>query len=128
MKRFLPLLSMLLLLSILCLPVLTFAAGLVPCDGTAQDPCNFEALIKGINTIINWLVMISIPLATIVIAWAGIIYISAAGDVGKVGEAKKMLWTTLIGFFFVLGAWVLVKAILSALLKDNSPILQMFFK
>jgi hypothetical protein len=122
MKRYLPHVAAFIIIFMVSLPALSFAEGLIPCDGTKQNPCNFSSFLIGVNTVINWLIMISIPLATIVIAWAGVLYITASGDMAKIKEAKGMIMTALIGFFFILSAWVLVKALLSALLDPNQQI------
>lgn len=83
--------------------------------------CHFDDLIRlGVN-IMNFLIVLSTAVAAIVIAYAGFLYLSSAGDEGNVKKAKGMLTKVAIGFFFLIAAWVIVNEIIVALLDPNQP-------
>lgn len=88
---------------------------LVPCDGVVV-PCDFNALMKLLNRAMNFILYMSIPLAAISISYAGYLYISAAGDTGKIETAHKMFGKIIWGFVFVLAGWLIVYSIMSMLL------------
>jgi len=111
-KNFLPILFLLLII----VPVLTFAqGGFIPCDKN----CGYNDLLKLVNNVINWIIMISVPVAAGVFAWAGIKYMTT-GISDQKTEAKKMLTKVFIGFVFILAAWIIVTTITNALLSENA--------
>lgn len=95
---------------------------LVPCDGVLI-PCDFNALMTLFNRFINFILYVSIPLAAISFSYAGYLYLSAAGNTGKIEEAHGIFIKVLWGFVFVLSAWLIVytinKALLSSDFKDS---------
>jgi Type IV secretion system pilin len=91
---------------------------LVPCDGV-KVPCDFNALMELLNRFMNFILYMSIPLAAISISYAGYLYISAAGDPGKIENAHKIFGSVVKGFVFVLAGWLIVYSIMSALLGQD---------
>lgn len=92
----------------------------IPCDGGATDQCDFDDLIQLAKNIMNFLILLSIPVATIAFAWAGILMLTARGNESQVAKAKEIFTKVLIGFLFVLTAWLIVQLITGALLKEGA--------
>lgn len=90
----------------------------IPCDGV-NVPCDFNALVRLASNIMNFLILISIPLATIAFVWVGIKLLTAGGNPGQVEKAKDIFKKVLIGFLFVLTAWLIVRFITSAILDSS---------
>jgi len=104
-----------------------FTDGLVPCgkivnttstseEGTIgavkkSNQCDFDDLLTLGRNIITFLVMLSIPLAAIAFAWAGFLYLTSAGNAGKIEKAKEIFWKVMWGFIFILTAWLIVRVI-----------------
>jgi len=69
---------------------------------------NFENPIKAtsftglVNTLINFLFTIAVILAPILLVVAGIIFMTAGGDPGRVSMARRMLLWTIVGFGIIL--------------------------
>jgi len=80
--------------------------------------CGYANLLTLINTIINWIITISIPISAGVFAWAGLKYMTTAVADQK-SEAKAMIRKVLIGFAIILAAWIIVSTILNALLSSS---------
>lgn len=94
--------------------------GLVPCDGSPEHPCRFTSLIDLVNRIIQYLIYLMIPLAAIVFAYAGFILITQGGSPAARETAKGMFIKVVIGLIFVLGAWLIMSTIMTALgLKEG---------
>lgn len=111
------------LLVIFIAPVLLFAqGGFVPCGDLAkgQKECGYADLLILVNNIIKWMVMISVPVAAGVFAWAGF-KLMTSGVVDQKTAAKKMMTSVLWGFVFVLSAWIIVSTIVNALLSKDFP-------
>jgi len=113
--------------------------GIVPCEGVGYvknpdgtykldgsgkriiDPeqeCNYETLIGGINTFIKYFLYLANFIAIAMLAWGGMTYFVAAADPGKKARAKEMIWTVIVGLFFVYTGWLIVYVILDHLLTN----------
>ncbi len=83
------------------------AAGLTPPPATTEPwmgDLNNNPIILWINFFINWASVIIVVGSIIVIAAAGVQYSAAAGDSGKIAEAKKRISTVLmalLAYFFL---------------------------
>lgn len=110
---------------LILIPVMPVMAqgGFIPCggydkDGKIQPECGYYDLLRMANTIIEWIIIISAPVAAGVMAWAGFKYMTS-GVVDQKSAAKSMMWKVFIGFAFILGAWLIVSTLLDALLADE---------
>ena len=95
---------------------------LVPCKGINDkgvDDCDFNALMKLINRVISFILYVSVPLAAISFSYAGYLYISAAGDTSKIESAHAIFKSVLIGFIFIISAWLIVYTIINSLLGPD---------
>lgn len=125
MKKFLPIFLVLVIL----IPVLVDAQSsppekpILPDCGTIvgtkiNRECGYNDLLQLVNNIINWIIMIAVPVAAGVLAWAGFKYMTT-GISDQKSEAKKMIQKVCIGLVFILAAWLIVSTILNALLAPN---------
>lgn len=83
-----------------------------------QTVCNFAALIETVIKTINWMFIISIPVATALFAYAGALYMTAVP--GKMGQAKKIFVSVGIGFIIMISAWVAVRTLVGWFAKETS--------
>ncbi len=92
------------------------------CDGPGGPggDCDFNDLIKLVKNVLTFLILVSIPLATIVIAYGGFLLLTANGSEGNISKAKELIFNVLKGFALVLTAWLIVYTIVDVLLEDNS--------
>lgn len=67
-----------------------------------QNPLGSATFTGLINNIINFLFTIAVILAPILLVVAGVIFMTAAGDPGKVKTARSMLLWTIVGFGVIL--------------------------
>jgi hypothetical protein len=92
--------------------------GIVPC-GNGDTPCTLCDLISGIKSLVEWGLGIVFVVATAGIVIAGIMYIISTGNEGMMTQAKSFLTVSLVGFFIVLGAWLLVNITITWLLPTD---------
>lgn len=101
-------------------------SGLVVCgNGTAanaaSEQCAFEDLIKEVQVVINFLIFkIAAPLAAVMFAYAGFLYVTNGGNESRIKEAHEIFWNVFIGLIVALAAWMVVSFILSFFLGENS--------
>lgn len=93
--------------------------NLIVCDPVGSDPCGFDDITELIKNLISALMIVSTFLATAAFAYAGILLLSSGGSSGKKDEAKKVASKVLVGYLWILGAWVLIYTITSVLLRSD---------
>ena len=116
-KKILPILFLFLM------PILTLAFDPLkdPIIPNCSPNCGYNDLLQLVNNVISWIIMIAVPVAAGVFAWAGIKYMTT-GVSDQKSAAKAMIWKVFIGLVFILAAWVIVGTIAKALLKDPNSI------
>ena len=104
-----------------------FAAGLVPCgqgsptilqDGkAAPNPafkaCTFCDFFVLIQNIINFLLYVFLPLATLRLVYIAFLFLFSGGSPANIEKAKRGLWHTVIGIAVVLGSWLVINTIIN---------------
>lgn len=86
--------------------------GLVTCQGPDCDACD---LVKMVNKVVNYLIVLLTVLATFVLVIAGFRMVTAGGNASAWEGAKQSFFNIVIGFILVLAAWLIVDTILKAL-------------
>lgn len=99
--------------------------GLVKCgtqtaNGRVSNPCGFTDFIRLIKGIADFLIVLGVAVAALVFAWAGFLYLTAAGNMHKIEEAHGLFGKVLIGFLLMLSAWLIVNTIEKTLLKKDN--------
>ncbi len=89
------------------------------CGYNLADPnnriCGFNDFMYMINKIISYIMVLILPIAALVFAYAGYLYLTSGGDVNKRNAAKRAMKNLAIGVLIILCAWVIVRAILISL-------------
>lgn len=101
-------------------PLLAQDGGLGPVVPTCEgDNCKFEDFLQLLDNIFQAILILAVPAASLAIAYAGILLVTAQGDTGKRNEAKAILWTAVLGLVIALAAWLMVKTVLDFLATDQ---------
>lgn len=87
--------------------------------------CTFSDVLKTINNLIVFLITkLFVPIVVFLFMYTGFKYIMAQGDPKKIVNLKKMIFNILIGMLLVLCSWLIVKVIMTVLVKDDDSALQ----
>ncbi len=117
-KDFLSLTGSILFLAILLLmlPAVSFA-GLVPCGGTGQSPCDFKGLMTLVYTLIRFtLYDLAVPIAAIMFFYAGFLMIVPGGESGSARtKAKNIFTNAVLGLLAAAAAFLVVRTLLAIL-------------
>lgn len=81
--------------------------------------CGFSDFIQLGENVLNFIVIASIPVAVIGFIWAGYLILTSGGSSSKVEEGKEVIKKMVWGLLFILGAWLIVHTINSALLREG---------
>jgi hypothetical protein len=83
--------------------------------GKPGNTCGWGDLEFYIGKAMLLLIGVGILVSTLAIAWAGFRLIYSQGNSAELDKAKKQLWAIIVGFFFMLAAFLIVKFILTSL-------------
>ncbi len=103
-------------LSILQGPLVTCVGATtstLPIQPTCQSFCDLFATVA--NVIYFCIAVVIWIIAPIMFLWAGILFMTSAGNQERVGQARKMLTGTVIGVLIVLCAYLLVYTFVNVL-------------
>lgn len=101
-------------LLILILPQIAHGVSLIDplgCEGVSGTEC----LIRLFEKIINFLFYLAIVLAPLMILIAAFLFLTSAGDLKRIQQAKSMITWTIIGFTVILlskGLIIVIRGIL----------------
>lgn len=97
-------------IGIFLLPVAAIAAntGLVPCQGL---DCKWCDLMKLAEKVIDFMLMISLPIAVIAIVVGGIFMIISGGSEAKFKQGKDIATAAVIGVLLALISWLIIDTI-----------------
>ncbi|MBY0473219.1 pilin [Patescibacteria group bacterium] len=109
------------------------ANGLVPCGAVSSSnysllnpsyylqatSCNFCYFAKLIQNIVNFLVMVTIPISVGMFAWAGILFFTNAGNPKRIARARSIFRSVLIGFIITITGWLVVQVVLQSITNPN---------
>lgn len=80
-------------------------------DENVSKERDIKALIIGW---MNFLLSVTALLAVIALVWAGFLYVTAAGDDGRMESAKKIVIWVVVGLLLILGAYAIVNTVMQA--------------
>ena len=102
------------------MPVFSYSAGLVACDGTDAKPCGFNQLMDLVNEVIKFVLFkLAVPIAAIMFAYAGFKMVTSGGSSEARGKAKNIFTNAVLGLAVAAGAWLIIRTILSILGYDG---------
>jgi len=88
--------------------VVIFLPVLVLAQATLDNPINFNTFPDLFGAIATGVLAIIGGLSTIMIIWAGILYLTSAGNTSQMDTAKKALFYAIIGIVVASGATAIV--------------------
>ncbi|MCA9351376.1 hypothetical protein KC929_01180 [Patescibacteria group bacterium] len=99
--------------------------GIVPtnCGYKLSDGgkiCGFADVIRLIQRVIEYIFILILPLAAIVFAYAGFLFLTSGGSSDKRKAAKKAMTSVLVGIIIVMLAWLVVRTIVGSLGVDTT--------
>lgn len=118
----------LIIAALLVLPGVALAADpigpIVPaCAYTpGADPCQACDLVYLADNLLKVFVAVGVMAAAVMLAYAGILYVTASASPGNVDSAKKVFWTTFLGLIFILISFLIVDLILRTLTSPSQSL------
>ncbi len=86
-----------------------------------QEQCHVSDIFKLVDDALKFVyTYLILPLATISIAIAGVMYLISGGDPGKRKKAGEIMKSTIIGVALVLTAWLIVHTIVKYVTDDKN--------
>jgi len=89
-------------------------------DGIVDNPCQFSDFITlGKRLIMGWII-VGVVFATMGFAYAGLLYITAAGSSEKISHAHMIFVKTFWGIVFMLAAWLIAYSLEQVFLSPTA--------
>lgn len=114
-------------LSLLSVPFFASARGLVPCGGYLDDAgmqrepvCDVRYMFILIATVTNWLISTAGIYAVYQIIFGGFSLVITMGNEENIAKHKKTITNAVIGFVFVMIAFIIVNTTLNGILLGLS--------
>ena len=106
-----------------------FAAFVLPVfaqSGNPENPLKFGSVGELINQIADFIIIVALPIATIMIIYAAFLFITAGGSEERVKKARQVIILAVVGIAILLiakGAALVIKDVLGVNPSPtNSPI------
>ncbi len=107
------------------IPMVIFAAGLVPCNG---PDCTIDSVFQLVNGAIKYFLRIAVSLAAVTFAYAGAKILLNPDKPGARSDALKMIWNTVWGLVIVLCSWLVIYLLIKAIVPNASSALRFLGK
>lgn len=101
------------------LPVLAQTGALPPlivCEGNGCNACH---VVKLINNVIEFALILSVFIATVLFAYAGFLFVTAQGNESKIASGKHIFVDVFIGILIALIAFLVVDTMMQMLVGNN---------
>ena len=92
-----------------------FLKGIVPCGTsyTGNVSCTVCHFYKLLQNIINFLLLTSASLVTLMAIYIAFIFLFSGGSPQKITDAKSKSWLLVWGLVWVLGSWLVLNTIIA---------------
>lgn len=112
-------LSLVTLLFITPTLALAQAGGLVPCGGSAEDPCTTKDVIALVAQLVDFLITMLGVIAVIALVYAGFKMVVSRGNESEWKQAKAIFTNVVIGIIIILASWLIVDTVMRGLTGDG---------
>ncbi|MFA5392570.1 MAG: pilin [Candidatus Paceibacterota bacterium] len=99
------------ILFVLFIPVITSAAGLVPCGGPEEDECSACDLLILFQNVLKKALEIAFLIVIGSIVYGGFRWIFSGGNEASIKTGQKIITNAIIGFVIILCAWLIVNTV-----------------
>jgi hypothetical protein len=93
-------------------------AAIVPCGGEG-DPCTFCDIYHLIGNIIDFILLIIIPLVLIALVVGAVYLLTSGGNPSRITTGKTIIWHAIAGLIIALIAWIIVYTIMFVLVDAD---------
>lgn len=100
---------------ILPLLVLLFTPALASSALVSCDNCTFDQVYPMINKLVEFLLILAVPVGGVVIAIGGFFILSNMGNPGRISEGWSIIKAAVIGLVIAFAGWLIIKTILYSL-------------
>lgn len=84
-------------------------------DCRSVDECDWQNFLETLDKVKDYALELVVLLSVIFIVYAGGVYLTAAGNSGKIQQAHSIISNVVIGFFLASAGWLIVNTILKTL-------------
>jgi hypothetical protein len=112
-------LGIILLSLISFLPLVTYSAGLVPCGGNGEKPCNVLDVFYLVARVTNWLLRVAGIYAVYKIVNISWNFATSQGEEEVLSVQKKAITNVVVGFCLTMIAFMLINTVVNLVLVQG---------
>jgi hypothetical protein len=94
---------------------MNFSGSIVPQTTCPYDALGWGSFFHVVQTLLSLAVYLGVFLAVLLFAYAGFLFVTNPANPGNIDNAKDAIKNALIGLVIILGAWLLINTVLTAL-------------
>lgn len=95
----------------------------VAADTTVNNPLGNVTICSLLDSLLNAAMILGVPVAVLLIVFAGLKFVTAMGKPGDLEKARSNLFGTLIGLAIFFGASVLIKVVIGTVSQVSGGII-----
>jgi len=100
-----------LLIILFCTPILTSAAGLVPCGGPGESACTTCDLLVLTQNVLEFALKMAFLIIIGFIVYGGFRWIFSLGKEENLKAGQQIITNAIIGLVIILTAWIIVNTV-----------------
>lgn len=105
-------------------PLIVSAQAFDPSKGLVggvceNGTCSFNDIMSLINSIVRFVFFISVPIAALLFAYAGFLFMTAGPNASQADKAKSIFTSVAVGFTIILSAYLIVYTVTNAIIEDG---------
>ncbi|MFM2357377.1 MAG: Type secretion system pilin [Candidatus Parcubacteria bacterium] len=81
--------------------------------------CGFNDIVGLINRLVKFVFYVSVPIAALLFAYAGFLFLTAGPNAGQADRAKGIFTNVAVGFIIILSAYLIVYTVTNAIIEDG---------
>lgn len=99
--------------TLLLSPVISQAAGFVPCGGQGEPRCQFCHFFVMLDTIFDFIILRMAPIvATLMLVIGGVMFFFAGAKPEAMKTGKDIIFSALLGLAIIFTAWIVINTLL----------------
>jgi hypothetical protein len=80
----------------------------------------YGCVLQALQNVVRVVIAVAFVLVTLAFVYAGFVWMTSAGNPGKVEQGKHLLLNTLLGMVLILGAWLLIDFVMKTVYREGS--------
>lgn len=87
-----------------------------------QRQCTLCDLLKVVENVINFALILLVPIGVMAIIYGGFVYMTSGGEAGRVQQGRKIVTSAIVGIAITLAAWLIIDTVMKYLVDSSAKL------